>query len=384
MLRSLWPFTARGVAVLIGGAAILTVGVAERSQPFVFAGLALALLVLVCVIALWTRPVVRDAQRTVSATVVAAGTLVHARLRIEVGAARAPRWRWEDTLRGEDLRRSGTFEPDADGVARATYDFVPQRRGEHVFGPLWITVTDPLGLARRRQPFGAASTIVIGPAVVDLDDADLGDVAGAGGRPVTSYAGEGTDDLIPRPYMRGDSRRRVHWKATAHRGELMVRQEEHEAAPTATVIVDRHARDDEALEHVLSAAVSVALRLGDLGFSVDVIDADGTVHVTRLGADSTDLLSSLAHADRQDVGDLSSPSSPVRPADGPLVVVAADDAPALVRRIESAAHGRTVLAVLAHAPEAVMRAMRDDRRPVGDLRGGVAAAWREAVIRDLA
>ena len=33
--------------------------------------------------------------------------------------------------------------------------------------------------------------------------------------------------------------RRIHWRATAHRDELMVRQEEQESTPEATVVLDR-------------------------------------------------------------------------------------------------------------------------------------------------
>lgn len=380
MIRSLWPFTVRGTLVLICGAGALAVGVALRSQPFIVAGLTLTLLVLACVIALWTRPLVRDAVRTVSATVVAAGTPVQARLRVDVGATRAPRLRWEDTLHRERVRRHGAFEPDESGVARATYTFTPQRRGEHDFGPLWITATDPLGLARRRQPFGAASTLVVGPEIIDLDDADFVDVVGAGGRPVTSYAGDGTDDLVPRPYARGDSRRRVHWKATAHRGELMVRQEEHEAAPTATVLLDRRTADDAALEALLSATVSVASRLSDSGFSVDVLDTDGSTHATRLGADTGDLLSALAHCGRREL--VSDTTRAPRAADGPVVVIAGDRAADVARDAGGRAGGHTVLAVLAFASAPAWQALVDADHPAGDLRHGISPAWREAVIRE--
>lgn len=377
VLRSLWPFTARGTLVLAVGAVALAAGAALATTVLIFTGVALVAVVLFCVLSLWLRPVARDVVRTVSATVVPAGTEVDARISVEVGPGRVARYRWADALAREGVRRTGELEPAPDGVARAAYSFVPTHRGEHAFGPLHITATDVLGLACRRQPYAVVSTLVVGPAVTSLASADLVDVAGAGGRSSMTYAGDGTDDLVPRPYVRGDSRRRVHWKATAHRGELMVRQEEHESAPTASVVVDRHARDDDTLEAVLAATASVAVHLAETGFSVDVIDTDGSTHVTRLGIDATDLVSALAHCTRRAADDHLAGGRAARPSDGPIVVVAADEAARVTQRLDAAAPGRSVIAILTTSPDGI-----DARRPVGDLRRGVASAWREAVIRD--
>ena len=39
-------------------------------------------------------------------------------------------------------------------------------------------------------------------------------------------------------YLPGDAMKRLHWKATAHRGQLMVRQEEQQINPRAGVFLD--------------------------------------------------------------------------------------------------------------------------------------------------
>ena len=49
-----------------------------------------------------------------------------------------------------------------------------------------------------------------------------------------------------RPYRPGDSRRRVHWPATAHSGELMVREMEGPTAEPVAVVVALPADDDAA------------------------------------------------------------------------------------------------------------------------------------------
>ena len=83
-------------------------------------------------------------------------------------------------------------------------------------------------------------------------------------------SGQGADNLIPRPYAPGDSMRRIHWRASAHRGEFMVRDEEQESTPTATVLLDltplhwpADARegDDPGFESAVTACVSAAWRL---------------------------------------------------------------------------------------------------------------------------
>ena len=82
--------------------------------------------------------------------------------------------------------------------------------------------------------------MTVAPAIVDLPP--LTDFAGeAGGtlHTTTNQLGQGADNLVARPYVPGDSMRRIHWRATAHRDELMVRQEEQESTPEASVVLDR-------------------------------------------------------------------------------------------------------------------------------------------------
>ena len=84
--------------------------------------------------------------------------------------------------------------------------------------------------------------MTVAPAVIDLPP--LTNFAGeAGGtlHTTTNQLGQGADNLVARPYVPGDSMRRIHWRATAHRDELMVRQEEQESTPEASVVIDRGA-----------------------------------------------------------------------------------------------------------------------------------------------
>ena len=87
--------------------------------------------------------------------------------------------------------------------------------------------------------------------------------------------------------------RRIHWRASAHRDELMVRQEEQETTPEAVVVLDRGAPRwaaeamgapgaDPGFEAAVTTCVSAVARLVLDGYSVEVIDSDGTALAERI------------------------------------------------------------------------------------------------------
>lgn len=70
-----------------------------------------------------------------------------------------------------------------------------------------------------------------------------------------------------RPYVSGDSRRLVHWSATAHAGKLMVRELEHPSAGPVTITVDLPGDPDEA-ERVAEGALGTVVHLLEGGVPV--------------------------------------------------------------------------------------------------------------------
>ena len=185
------------------------------------------------------------------------------------------------------------------------YPVTAVQRGVHQVGPFRVVIADPLGLVRRHSVLGEPTPVTIAPALVPL--AALPISAGESGGSLhssTSHLGEGADNLIARPYAPGDSMRRIHWRATAHRDQLMVRQEEKESTPRAIVILDRaetrwsaqagqSEAKDSAFETMLSMCVSVAARLMFEGYLVSVCDQDGRELCDPL-ADDADIPAMLA------------------------------------------------------------------------------------------
>jgi uncharacterized protein (DUF58 family) len=87
-----------------------------------------------------------------------------------------------------------------------------------------------------------------------------------------------------RPYTPGDSRRQVHWRATAHSGELMVRERERPSAEPVTLKVVLPADPSEA-ERVAERAIGTVVQLLDRGASVLLATVERTGPVLALVVD---------------------------------------------------------------------------------------------------
>ncbi|MCX6460835.1 MAG: DUF58 domain-containing protein [Actinobacteria bacterium] len=154
-------------------------------------------------------------------------------------------------------------------------------RGRYTVGPVQLTLRDPFGLCEVRRSFTATDTVIVTPHVVPLPPSTLAGMwGGRGDSEARSIAHSGDDDVIPRMYRTGDELRRVHWRATARAGELMVRREEQPWRTTATILLDRRASShrgtfpDSSFETAVSAAASAALNLIRHGLQVRVVDTD--------------------------------------------------------------------------------------------------------------
>lgn len=148
-------------------------------------------------------------------------------------------------------------------------------RGRYPIGPLTLRLTDPFGLAEYQHSFNRCDDLVVTPAVLPLPAVALnGDWRGNGGTRPRALAISGADDAATREYRQGDDLRRVHWRSTAHRGQLMVRREEQPWQDHATLLLDlrRRAHQDagggSSLEWAVTALASVAVHLAEQGYAV--------------------------------------------------------------------------------------------------------------------
>jgi uncharacterized protein (DUF58 family) len=235
-------------------------------------------------------------------------------------------------------------------VRSVTYTVHADRRGRYPIGPLSVRLADPFGFCRLDRSFSGQRHLLVTPRVEPLPNVPLtGDWSGTGESRSRSIAAAGEDDVAVREYRHGDELRRVHWRATAKSGALMVRREEQPWESRATVLLDdrgpahsHEANPSGSFERAVAAAASVALHLSHRGYAVRLV-ADGREVSTSSSIDGGPagdpagmLLDALAVAQPTRSGGFQAMTSAVRHAsDGLLVVVLAavsvDEADQLAR-----------------------------------------------------
>ncbi len=144
--------------------------------------------------------------------------------------------------------------------APIAYRLPTARRGLVEVGPLDLRFGDPMGLTRGSVRASDMITLVVHPELVDLGalHAIAGHDPTADQQPIRALATGGDEFFALRPYVIGDELRRVHWRASARTGELVVRQDERPRTGRVTVILDlrRASYDDAGFERAVSAALS--------------------------------------------------------------------------------------------------------------------------------
>ncbi|MDX1619791.1 MAG: DUF58 domain-containing protein [Nitriliruptorales bacterium] len=153
-----------------------------------------------------------------------------------------------------------------------------RQRGKYEIGPLAVRLRDPFGIAARGHTFGRTDELVVYPPVWRLPAGlPLGGIQGPGGsgRPRPLATGEELANV--REYVRGDDLRKVHWRSTAHRGKLMIRQDESPRNPSALLVLDRRVGAHHgfgpgaSFEVAVSATASVAYHLAERSYGTTLL-----------------------------------------------------------------------------------------------------------------
>jgi uncharacterized protein (DUF58 family) len=148
--------------------------------------------------------------------------VVEVELKTEGGAVPA-RGRLRETVgdlgaRTVALRRAGY------GL-RGRYEIDPAPRGRYALHAAELVIDDPLGLAETRISLGRADTLLVYPRVYELEGlfTEAGSAGGDEGRALL-HRTAGYDLHSIRDFQQGESLRRVHWRSTAKRRKLMVKE----------------------------------------------------------------------------------------------------------------------------------------------------------------
>jgi len=305
--------TPRGWGIL-GAAGVLFVGSYLVGNPqLMFTACLLGALVGLCVLLVRFRSTRLTAARRFDLDVVSVGSPVTVSIQVSNDTAgRSASARWFDLLpwtpgstEPAALRSLPSARYTAAGTTRLQYVLHPPARGISEIGPLVVQRLDPFGLTRNAVRLGEARQLIVAPRVTDLGGSGFSLAGGDGSvRASRRNAAGNNDDLMTREYRSGDAMRRVHWRATARHGDLMVRQEEESSFPTARVIVDTRASGyatADAFEWALGMVASLGVHLVGEGFLLQLRETGSPQLVAPIEAGGgtghdIDFLTSLANA----------------------------------------------------------------------------------------
>lgn len=147
---------------------------------------------------------------------------------------------------------------------------IPSRRGRYAFGPVAVASRGAVGLFSARRQIALGGQIIVWPRIRPVPPPALPllapalDAAGAAQR--TRQA----EDLYGvRDYQPGDAASRIHWRSSARRGALVVREFERPVTRAATILLDLDRRQaPERLDAAVRAAASVFALARERGLDV--------------------------------------------------------------------------------------------------------------------
>jgi len=272
----------RGLLRLLAGWALLGIA-AAMWQPLLLAWIGCGLALLVAALWSWQRlraTPVPDAERDAPASF-PLGVFTSVRLRLANPGPRPVDIEVFD-LHPAFAETEGLpqrLKLPARGWARIEYRLRPTRRGDQDFGAVDLLLRRPADLWRRRLRTGRGQSVRVVPnfqAVARYAILALADQLGQIGIRVGRQRGEGQEFQELREYRTGDSLRRIDWKATARRQQLISRQYQEEKNQQIICLIDcgrrMRAQDGDLthFDHVLNTVLLlayVALRQGDaIGF----------------------------------------------------------------------------------------------------------------------
>lgn len=273
--------TLRGWSVLAGSVTAIVVAYSTGWRSLLYIGFTLLLLVVLSVLWARSRSGRLSIDRQVTPDLVAAQSNATVTLRAHNLAwvpSTAGFWRdiMPDELEAPSWRPLAPIAPRGAPESRISlsYTIATQRRGRFPIGPFSVRGSDPFGVSIHERTSGSVDEIIVLPRLFTLDGASASPVATSDSASRATMMGRGQDDVIAREYRVGDALRHVHWRASAHRGELMVRQEQRQDDARSIVLLDNR-RDRWAqgasFEWAVSFAASVIAHLSADGSGATLV-----------------------------------------------------------------------------------------------------------------
>lgn len=172
-----------------------------------------------------------------------------------------------------DFERSARLEGGEEQVLH--YNVRPVKRGEYKFGSLNIFVKSFLGMVERRYRESQNFEAKVYPSVQQMRQLELKVFTSSNlyqGVKKIRRLGNNQEFEQIKNYVQGDDFRKINWKATSRRGELMVNQYQDEKSQSVYSIVDKSRvmkmpfNDMSLLDYAINASLvisNIALRKDD-------------------------------------------------------------------------------------------------------------------------
>ncbi|WP_127573960.1 DUF58 domain-containing protein [Georgenia faecalis] len=187
---------------------------------------------------------------------------------------------------------------------RVRTTLTPTRRGERVADLVTVRSFGPLGLAARQVSVASPARLRVLPEFASRRHlpSRLARLREMDGRAAVQVRGQGTEFDSLREYVAGDDVRAIDWRATARRGDVVVRTWRPERDRRVLIVLDTSrlaaARlgDAPRLEAQIEAALLLTALASRAGDRVDVVALDATPRARVSGVHGPRLMSAVADA----------------------------------------------------------------------------------------
>jgi uncharacterized protein (DUF58 family) len=190
-------------------------------------------------------------------------------------------------------------------TATVSTDVIPMRRGLHVFDQYQISTSFPFGFIKRAADRRQHETLLIFPALAEVDSKLLTLCQSADRSGATMRPRRGGDDEFygVKEFRAGENPRKIYWRRSARTGVLVSKEMTQVSPPRLLLLVDTHLKDRSTAEHVnvektIAMAASVASHALEAGLMVGLYAWGGFdwlgIHPNRGKRHRRDVLAQLA------------------------------------------------------------------------------------------
>jgi uncharacterized protein (DUF58 family) len=160
----------------------------------------------------------------------------------------------------------------------ASYPLLVKRRGTYVLAGIKLSTHFPFGLFVKAATFPVRSDVIVYPEIKDLSSVLLDDLSMVGHDQTLLMRGHGTTLHNLRLYRPGDDSRAIHWKTTARKSLLIVRETEAEEQRQVTIMLHTQMPDPSGgadfhtlFEEAVSLAASLAVLFTQRAYEVRLV-----------------------------------------------------------------------------------------------------------------